>query len=137
MFRKTTAFLMLALLAATVFVLPAAASDETQSIAPRYTYLDFSQPTLSISGKNATLNGSIQGLSSVTKLDYTVYLQVKSGSSWSDVSAWNGSKSSNKANYSFSGSVSAGKTYRNKTVVTAYASGGSETVTAYSMERTA
>lgn len=140
MIRKSISLLLLALLATTLFVLPAAASYESEeipAITPRYTYLQTVATNLSISGKSASLSGTIRAYSDVSKLEYAVYLQVKSGSSWSDVSSWNGSKNGTLASYNFSGTVSAGKTYRNKTVVTAYSGGQSETVTAYSGERVA
>lgn len=138
MIRKSISLLLLALLTATMFVLPAAASyegEEVPAITPRYTYLRAVVSDLILSGKSATLKGSMTSLSGVTKLEYSVYLQVKNGSTWSDVSSWSSSKNGSMANYSFSGTVSAGKTYRNKTVVTAYSGSQSETVTAYSGER--
>ena len=113
--------------------------DQTNSaiIMPRYTYLNSISPGLSISGGKASISGSISGLASVTKIAYTVTLQVKSGSSWSNLQSWSGSASGTKTTYSYtSNSVSSGKSYRTKTVATIYAGSSSETVTAYSTEKT-
>ena len=108
------------------------------TISPYYTYLDTIVPTLSISGGKATTTGNIRGYSNVTKIAYTVTLQAKNGSSWSDVQSWSGSASGTRATYSYtSGSLTSGKTYRTKTVATIYVGSSSETVTAYSTEKTA
>jgi len=105
-------------------------------IMPRYTYLNSISPGLSISGGKASISGSLSGLSSVTKIEYTVSLQAKSGSSWSNLQSWSGSASGTRTTYSYtSGSVSSGKTHRTKTVATVYAGSSSEIVTAYSMEK--
>lgn len=108
------------------------------TISPCYTYLDTIVPTLSISGGKATAAGNIRGYSNVTKIAYTVTLQVKSGNSWSNVQSWSGVANGTKTTYSYtSGSLSSGKIYRTKTVATIYVGSSSETVTAYSMEKTA
>ena len=110
----------------------------SDTIILRYTYLNSISPGLSLSGGKASISGSISGLSSVTKIAYTVSLQVKSGSSWSNLQSWSGSASGTRTAYSYTyGSVSPGKTYRTKTVATIYAGSNSETVTAYSVEKVA
>lgn len=115
----------------------AKASDPGPGIMPRYLYLDNITPNLLFSGGKATASGSIKGNSSVTKIEYTVYLQVKSGSSWSNATTWTGSVSGSRTSYSQSASVTSGKTYRTKTVATIYSGSKSETVTEYSLEKTA
>ncbi len=103
----------------------------------QYAYLNTISPGLSISGKTANAYATISGLSSVTKIEYTVYLESKTRSRWSNAISWTGSSNGTRATYSFSTSVTSGKTYRTKTVAKIYSGSNSETVTAYSMEKIA
>lgn len=104
----------------------------------QYAYLNYIAPTLSISSRTATVKGAIEGYSHVTKISYEVTLQVKDGSSWRYVASWSGSKSASSATYSYSKSgLISGNTYRIQTVATIYSGNSSETVTAYSVERSA
>lgn len=65
------------------------------------------------------------------------YLQEKSGSTWKTVSTWTDESDGLRASVSKSKSVTAGKTYRAKAVVTAWSGSDSESATIYSSEETA
>lgn len=104
----------------------------------QYTYLNSINPSLSISNRTATVSGTIKGYSSVTKINYSVTLEVKEGSSWRYVNAWSGTKAASSTTYSYSKSgLTSSKTYRTKTVATIYSGTKSETITVYSVERKA
>ena len=140
MFRKITALFLACALLASVSVLLASANYEQEGdfvISPRYTYVKSISPGLSISGSTGKISGIITGYSSVTKMEWTVSLQVKNSSSWRNVISWTGYTTGTSGSYNHFNSVTTEKTYRTKTVLTAYAGSKSETVAAYSGEKTA
>lgn len=106
--------------------------------APAYSYTSSCSSELSISGKTATCKSSATGYyNKTTEIVVQQYLQKKNSSdkweavyNWSDtIDGFKGSVTNTKA------SLSSG-TYRLKTVFTVYAGTASETIYAYSNEKT-
>ena len=95
---------------------------------PRYTYADYVDSWLDVSGGTAYVEAEAAGKSNVTSIRLTVTLQKKSGSSWSSVRSWTESDSSDFVSLSKELSVSSG-TYRVRATAVF---NGSETVTVYS-----
>ena len=104
--------------------------DEVSAIEiqPRYTYADYVDSWLDVSGGTAYVEAEAAGKSNVTSIRLTVTLQKKSGSSWSSVRSWTESDSSDFVSLSKELSVSSG-TYRVRATAVF---NGSETVTVYS-----
>ena len=107
-------------------------------ITPYATYIRSKTCVLSISAGTATVQASVGRQSGVTDhCKVVAYLQEKSGTTWKTVSTWTDESDGLRASVSKSKSVTAGKTYRAKAVVTAWSGSDSESATIYSSEETA
>ena len=113
-------------------------TDRKGEINPYATYIRSKTCVLSISAGTATVQASVGRQSGVTDhCKVVAYLQEKSGSTWKTVSTWTDESDGLRASVSKSKSVTAGKTYRAKAVVTAWSGSDSESATIYSSEETA
>ena len=91
-----------------------------------------------ISDGKATVKGWVTGQTGVAdRCKVVAYLQEKSGTTWKTVDTWTDESDGLRASVSKSKSVTAGKTYRAKAVVTAWSGSDSESATIYSSEETA
>lgn len=91
-----------------------------------------------ISDGKATVKGWVTGQTGVAdRCKVVAYLQEKSGTTWKTVATWTDESDGLRASVSKSKSVTAGKTYRAKAVVTAWSGSDSESATIYSSEETA
>lgn len=128
MFYKKTAIPVLCLsLCLCGGIVPKAAALEVVEpvrqgeITPYATYIRSKTCVLSISAGTATVQASVGRQSGVTDhCKVVAYLQEKSGSTWKTVSTWTDESDGLRASVSKSKSVTAGKTYRAKAVVTAW-----------------
>ena len=131
MFKKFAAvfcaFCMIASVGTNAMAVAEVQPDEVSAIEiqPRYTYADYVDSWLDVSGGTAYVEAEAAGKSNVTSIRLTVTLQKKSGSSWSSVRS---SDSSDFVSLSKELSVSSG-TYRVRATAVF---NGSETVTVYS-----
>ena len=135
MFKKFAAilcaFCMIASVGTSAMAVAEVEPDEVVSaieIQPRYTYADYVDAYLDVSGGTAYVDAEAAGKSNVNSIRMTVTLQKKSGSSWTSVRSWTESDSSDFVSLSKEASVSSG-TYRVRVTATF---NNSETVTAYS-----
>lgn len=105
---------------------------------PTYSYTSSCSSELSISAKTATCKSSITGYyNKTTEIAVKQYLQKKNSSDkWEDVCSWNDTINSFKGSVTNTKSSLSSGTYRLKTVFTVYAGTASETVYAYSNEKT-
>lgn len=105
---------------------------------PYLLYIQDARCTLKISNKTASIYGMVNGqVGIVDNCKIEVFLQEKSGRSWKNIATWTDESDGLRASVSKSKSVTAGKTYRAKAVVTAWSGSDSESETIYSSEETA
>ena len=103
----------------------------------RYAHTLIASGNLSISNKKANCSGRITAFDSSASVSITITLQKKSGTSWLYVDSWSASGTSGALGLSASGTKSIPNgTYRVKTSGTVSVNGSSESVTAYSAEKT-
>lgn len=122
------------LLAVIIFtMIPLGVSAEA-AVQPRYTYTAVHSAALVIKDDVATVEGYVDGYSSVTSIRLTLTLQKKVLWWWSDVTEWGKTVQDNYASMSKTESVGGG-TYRVKLVATVYSGSASETVEGYSSEK--
>lgn len=91
-----------------------------------------SKVNLTINQGNVVASARIIGKSGTTKVSATIYLQKKSGSSWTTVKTWSSSNAGAYLSFSNSASVSKGNTYRLQVKITTVTNGKSETSSMYS-----
>ena len=102
--------------------------------ATRYVVINTITPKLSVSGTTATYSLSVDCATTVTSISATLQIQkLGSNGVYANYgSSWTVSSTSPTLRTSGTKTVDKDGTYRLKVTVTAYYSGGSETVTAYS-----
>ncbi|WP_432619018.1 hypothetical protein [Butyricicoccus sp.] len=115
---------------------PIALASETTSnadspIAPCNTYISYSACSLKVSGNTLTAYGMVNANTSVNKCSIKLVLQKKSGTSWTQVAEWSGSKNSNSYTLSQKRNSSKG-TYRAVATVKVWNGNSSESNTVYS-----
>lgn len=110
-----------------------AAAEEAQ---PWYLYTTTVTSVLSTSGTTGTCTSSAKGLSSVTKIEGTQYLEKKTLWWWDTVEEWSSSSSNNALHMNNSKSGLDSGTYRVRTVFTVYSGSSSEEVEKISSEVT-
>jgi len=117
--------------------LPTKAAEETTISIMRYSLVKSSLASLTINGKQASCSGLIRANDSSASVSVTATLQKKSGSAWAFVDSWSSTGLSGAAGITASGTktLSSG-TYRVKLSGTVTINGSSESVTAYSAEKT-
>lgn len=113
-------------------------NQQEKEIVPYLLYIADAESKLSISNRTATINGSVIGVvGSVTKVNIVAELQEKDGASWTTIDSWSDTQNGPRATINTKRTVTAGKTYRVKTTVTAWAGTASETQVVYSDQKTA
>ena len=116
--------------------LPASPSQE--EIVPYALYIKGKNLDFRISDGVATVKGWVTGQTGVAeRCRVVVYLQEKSGSTWKNIATWSDESDGGRASVSETKTVTAGKTYRAKAVVTAWSGEASETETILSSEEKA
>ena len=116
--------------------LPASPSQE--EIVPYALYIKGKNLDFRISDGVATVKGWVTGQTGVAdRCRVVVYLQEKSGSTWKNIATWSDESDGGRASVSETNTVTAGKTYRAKAVVTAWSGEASETETILSSEEKA
>ena len=116
--------------------LPASPSQE--EIVPYALYIKGKNLDFRISDGVATDKGWVTGQTGVAdRCRVVVYLQEKSGSTWKNIATWSDESDGGRASVSETKTVTAGKTYRAKAVVTAWSGEASETETILSSEEKA
>ena len=116
--------------------LPAPPSQE--EIVPYALYIKGKNLDFRISDGVATVKGWVTGQTGVAdRCRVVVYLQEKSGSTWKNIATWSDESDGGRASVSETKTVTAGKTYRAKAVVTAWSGEASETETILSSEEKA
>jgi hypothetical protein len=116
-----------------VFVLSLApATSAFVAIAPLYLYTNTVDNGLVISGSTATCKSVITGLSSVTRIEATQYLQRWNGSRWIDVVTWSDSVNGRRLSMTNTRSNLSSGTYRVYVEATVFAGSNSEFVTGWS-----
>lgn len=113
-------------------------NNYVNEISPYYLYTYQAKSTLEISGKSATCKSSLTGMTSVTKISATQYLEKKNGTKWETISGGTWSDSVNSSSLTMSNSKSnlSSGTYRLRTVFTVYCGNNYETVEKVSSEAT-
>lgn len=106
-------------------------SDADSPIAPCNTYISYSACSLKVSGNTLTAYGMVNANTSVNKCSIKLVLQKKSGTSWTQVAEWSGSKNSNSYTLSQKRNSSKG-TYRAVATVKVWNRNSSESNTVYS-----
>ena len=107
-------------------------------IVPYAAYIREKSLKFSASDGVISVRGWVTGQTGVAdRCRIVVYLQEKSGSTWKTVATWTDESDGGRASVSETKTVTAGKTYRAKAVVTAWSGGSSETKTILSEEQTA
>lgn len=106
-------------------------SDADSPIAPCNTYISYSACSLKVSGNTLTAYGMVNANTSVNKCSIKLVLQKKSGTSWTQVAEWSGSKNSNSYTLSQKRNSSKG-TYRAVATVKVWNRNPSESNTVYS-----
>ena len=112
--------------------LPVFALDEQVKEDPfvpevRYSTIDSASASLSVSGTTATCYARLTAKRSVS-LKIKMTLQKKSGSTWSNVQSWTGSKTGTSLTMTKTTAVSSGVSYRLKVTFTAGSEMVSQTV---------
>lgn len=138
MVKKFTSLLCAVVLSTSFAVGNFASATVILPDSPAYSYTRECSSDLSISGTTATCKSSATGYyNTTTEISVQQYLQKKNSSNkWEDVCSWHDTI------YNYSGSVTnkesslSSGTYRLKTVFTVYAGTASETIYAYSNEKT-
>jgi len=128
-------FISLFLAVVLVFSLTATVSAETNiEITPFYLYTGSMTNSLIITGNTASCKTVVTGLSTVTKIETTQYLQIQSGNSWVNVSgaSWSSSATSTRLSMTNEKSGLSSGTYRLYAESTVYSGTNSEKVTGYS-----
>lgn len=132
--RTKVFFLVLILfLTSTVFCAVTAKAETPPQISPFYDNASAIDTDLDISGTTATVYVSLNGNNNTKSINVTYSLQQKSGSSWSNVKSWTGSKTgltfSAQQTYS---SLTKGAQYRvYATFKVTGKDGSTETITSY------
>lgn len=103
-------------------------SSWIEPISPMYLYTNHVESELSISGTTAYCNSKATGLSSVTKIEATQYLEKKVLLWWSEVDSWNKTVNSNSLNMSNTEYNIGSGTYRLRTVFKVYSGSNSEEI---------
>lgn len=117
---------------AVVFILSfSTAVSASVTISPFYLYTNTVDNNLVIISKTATCESTITGLSTVTKIESTQYLQKWNGSKWVDVSgaSWSSSKNNTRLSMTNDKSGLSSGTYRVYVEATVYSGSKSEVVT--------
>lgn len=111
-------------------------NQQESSIVPYMLYITYTRSNILVSGRTVTVDCRMTGeKSTVTKAKVVAELQEKNGSSWTTIATWTDTQNTYSASVYESKTVTAGKTYRVKTTVTAWAGTASETQTLYSEEK--
>lgn len=103
-------------------------------IAPYYDYTNSISSRIYISGQTAICGGTVNGKSSVNKIEMEMTLQKKTLFWWSKVETWTLTKYSSVATMEKSKAIESG-TYRVEVKATVYSGNSKETVKVYSEER--
>ncbi len=106
-------------------------SDIDSSVVPCNAYISYSSCSLKSSGNTLIAYGMVSAHSSVNKCSITLVLQKKSGSSWTQIAEWSGSKNSNSYTLSKRRNSSKG-TYRAIATVKVWNGNSSESNKVYS-----
>lgn len=126
----------------TVLLVPcqvfAAEGYQDEEITPLMDIINYYTIDFGISGTTASVEAEVNGdYSTATKAKVIAELQVKNGSSWIPVEIWTEEENDYCASVDETHSVVKGHTYRVKATFTVWEGDNSETVKAYSDERTA
>ena len=92
----------------------------TESVQPRYAYAESIYSYISINNGKATCTSRVTGMSAVTKIEATQYLEKKVNSSWEEVDHWDQTSYTKTLYMSNSKSNLDSGTYRVRTVATVY-----------------
>ena len=93
----------------------------TESVQPRYAYTSSIRSNISISNGKATCTSTVTGMSTVTKIEATQYLEKKVLWWWEEVDHWDKASYTKTLYMSNSkDSIDDGNTYRVRTVATVY-----------------
>lgn len=108
------------------------------AVEARYVYTFTATSELTISNGTATCKSYAKGISTVTKITGTQYLEKKNGDKWETVkdSTWSDSTTKTSLTMENSKSNLDSGTYRLRTVFTVYSGTGSETIEKTSSEVT-
>lgn len=128
MFRKKTGALILAavMVVCTMTTTAIAAQPPNARLAvntlqdgvtPYWLNVDIARATISASGSTVKPSASFRAKSSTADIDGTLYLEMKSGGSWTEVDSWSIS-GTGKLSVSKSYTGAASGTYRSRAVVT-------------------
>lgn len=109
-----------------------------QEITPYALYIRNSNCNLIINGKTATVSSMVSGQPGVVdRCKVVVSLQEKVGSTWRTVATWTDDQDALRASVSETETVTSGRTYRAKAVVTVWSGSQSESKTIITIEKTA
>lgn len=109
-----------------------------ESVQPRYAYTMIIKSDLTVSGTTATCKSSARGLTGVTKIEATQYLEKKNAKGkWDSIDHWSASVSGNilEGMTNTKENLSSG-TYRLRTVFVVYMGNNSESPEKISSEKT-
>ncbi|WP_195941013.1 hypothetical protein [Romboutsia sp. 1001713B170131_170501_G6] len=100
-----------------------------EDIAPRYQYISSARSNISINSSGvSTISCSALGVSGVTKIEITAYLQQYKGGRWVKIASWSGS-GTNNCLVSKTKSVTKGYSYRVSAKIKVYKGTQSEGIT--------
>ena len=100
-----------------------------EDTAPRYQYISSARSNISINSSGvSTISCSALGVSGVTKIEITAYLQQYKGGRWVNIASWSGS-GTNNCLVSKTKSVTKGYSYRVSAKIKVYKGTQSESIT--------